>query len=114
MAWVPGRAARRRHEPGLMNKMEREYAALLELRKAAGEIAAYAFEPLKLRLADRTFYEIDFLVQLADGTLEAHEVKGHWEDDARVKYKVAQELHPWLTFRAVRKAKGAWIIEPPE
>lgn len=98
-----------------MNKLEEAYAAYLEILRAGGQIAAYAFEPLKLRLADRTWYSIDFLVELADGSLEAHEVKGHWEDDARVKYKVAAELHPWLTFRAVRKqaraAGGGWIIE---
>jgi hypothetical protein len=29
---------------------------------------------------------------LADGQLQAHEVKGHWEDDARVKIKVAASL----------------------
>ena len=32
---------------------------------------------------------------LGDGTLECHEVKGHWEDDARVKIKCAAEKFPF-------------------
>ena len=37
---------------GRMNKTETAYAAQLELRKAAGEVAWWVFEGLKLRLAD--------------------------------------------------------------
>jgi hypothetical protein len=46
--------------------------------------------------------------------LECWEVKGHWEDDARVKIKVAAELFPFV-FRAFKpKAKrdgGGWSME---
>jgi hypothetical protein len=96
-----------------MNKLEAEYAgAILEPLRLAGEIVHYAFEPLKLRLADRTYYDFDFLVQPADGSLEAHEVKGFWEDDARVKWKMAAELHGYLRFYALTKEKGVWYAEP--
>lgn len=50
------------------------------------------------------------MVLRADGVFEVHEVKGHWEDDARVKIKVAAELYPFK-FIAVRKQKGAWLFE---
>ena len=100
---------------GEMNKTEAAYGAVLEQRKRIGEVAWYRFEGLKFRLADKTFYTPDFAVQLSDGSLEAHEVKGGvWEDDARVKIKVASEMYP-IRFVAVRKqAKkdgGGWELE---
>jgi hypothetical protein len=46
--------------------------------------------------------------------VEFHEVKGHWQDDARVKMKVAAAQHPY-TFIAVKaktkKSGGGWDIE---
>ena len=98
------------YKRGEMNKLEAAYAARLEGLKLAGEIADYRFECLKLRLADNTFYTPDFMVLRADGTFEMHEVKGFWEDDARVKIKVAAELYPFK-FIAARKQKGAWAFE---
>lgn len=98
------------HKSEEMNKLEAEYAARLEGLKLAGEIADYRFECLKLRLADNTFYAPDFMVLRPDGAFEIHEVKGHWEDDARVKIKVAAELYPFK-FIAARKQKGAWLFE---
>lgn len=98
------------HKGGEMNKLEREYAARLEALKAHGEIADYRFESVKLRLADRTFYTPDFMVLKPDGAFEMHEVKGFWEDDARVKIKTAAELFPFK-FIAARKGKGAWGFE---
>ena len=99
---------------GQMNKTEAEYAARLELLKSAGEIQWYSFEAMKFRLADNTFYTPDFIVLCADGKLEAHEVKGYWTDDARVKTKVAAEMHP-LQFIAAKKqskkAGGGWDFE---
>ncbi len=110
-----GRARLPRHEPGKMNRTERAYADYLERLRLAGMILRWAFEPMKLRLADRTFYEPDFLVQHTDDALELHEVKGRWEDDARVKIKVAARLHPWFEFRAVKKRPqrdgGGWEVE---
>ncbi len=99
-----------RHSPGVMNKLEAKYAAHLELRRRAGEIVYFAFESIKLKLADKTYLTPDFMVQLADNTLESHEVKGHWEDDARVKSKLAAKHHPFR-FICVTEEKGRWIYE---
>lgn len=96
-----------RLKPGQMNKTEAKYAALLELRKHAGEITWYKFEAINLRLADRTFYAVDFLVMLASGELEAHEVKGFFTDDALVKIKVAASIFPFR-FVAVKLVKKEW------
>jgi hypothetical protein len=97
-----------------MNKTEADYASHLELQKRAGVISEWAFQPEKLRLADRTFYEPDFRVIASDGTVEWHEVKGHWEDDARVKIKVAAELHPYRFIAVTARPKrigGGWERE---
>lgn len=96
--------------PGVMNKTEARYAERLETLRLAGEVLWYAFESVKLRLADRTHYTPDFIVMMADGTTEFHEVKGFWRDDARVKIKIAAELYPFR-FLAVRRVKGDWEFE---
>lgn len=106
----PASFALGRLKVGAMNQTESAYAQLLETRKRAGEVVWYRFEGLKLRLADATFYTPDFAVMLEDGTLECHEVKGHWTDDARVKIKVASEMYP-LRFIAIRRVKKTWEVE---
>jgi len=103
-----------RLKTGTMNKTEAAYAATLDQRRYAGEVAWFKFEGVKLRLADNTFYTPDFAVMLADGALEMHEVKGFWQDDARAKIKIAADLYP-IRFIAVQvKAKkdgGGWRFE---
>lgn len=85
-----------RHAPGTMNKTEAAYAAHLQTLVHAGEIVAYWFEPMKLRLATLTHYTPDFVVLHNDGMLEFAEVKGGMiEDDAMVKFKVAAETY-WM------------------
>lgn len=93
-----------------MNKLEASYASQLDLRKAAGEILWYAFETIKLRLANNTFLTVDFFVMTTDLELQAHEVKGFWEEDARVKIKVAADKYPFR-FIGVRKIKSEWVFE---
>lgn len=93
-----------------MNGTESKYASRLEILRRAGEIRSWAFEQVKIRLADKTFYTPDFLVVTNDGTIEFHETKGFWEDDARVKIKVAAEVFP-ARFLAARWIKGQWEIE---
>lgn len=50
-----------------------------------------------------------------DREVEFHEVKGRWEDDARVKIKVAQRQNPWLACRSAMKKRvkdgGGWQFE---
>lgn len=113
MSW-DGKArgrGRTAHSPGAMNKTEERYASVLEQRRLAGEISWWGFEPLKLRLAKATFYSPDFMVLDGDGLVEMHEVKGHWEDDARVKIKVAAERFPMFRFVAVSQVHGGWKYE---
>lgn len=106
-----------RHEAGVMNKTEAAYDQQLALRKHAGEIAWYAFEKVKLRLAKATFLTIDFMVLLADGSLECHEVKGrkgdrYWvEEDAKIKLKVAAEMFPFRFLVVWPRKGGGWCSE---
>ena len=105
---------RPRHEPGKMNGLEKKYAAYLDIRKVTGEILDWRFEPLKLKLAPATFYNPDFGVQMLDGSIELQEVKGgHWEDDARVKIKVAAAMFGWFRFVAAQWDKNIkdWKFE---
>ena len=97
-------------QPKGMNKTEARYAEHLEGLKLAEEILWWMFEGLKLRLADATFYTPDFFTMNSGRELEVREVKGHWEDDARVKIKVAARIFPFA-FIAVQWVNGAWREE---
>ena len=104
-----------RLKTGQKNKTEQAYE--LEVLKPAmqnGSISWYRFEGVKLRLADNTFYTPDYCVMRSDGTMEMHEVKGFWQDDARVKIKVAADMYPLKFIAVKRQAKkngGGWSIE---
>jgi hypothetical protein len=105
------------HERG-MNRVEQQYEQHLRERFMVGEIRWYLFEPIKLRLADNTYYTPDFLVVTNDLSLEAHEVKAEWktgkpgwEDDARVKIKVAAEHFPIRFIGVCRRRDGSWEFE---
>lgn len=109
--------AKGRLAPGQRNKTEAAYEAHLERLRQAGEILWYAFEGVKLRLADNTFITVDFAVMRADCSLEMHDVKGAkaiYTDDAKVKMKVAARFFPFV-FRVVfpRRVKdgGGWDVE---
>jgi hypothetical protein len=93
-----------------MNKTEQAYADRLEILRRAGEVLSFRFEAIKLRLAKNTFYTPDFLV-VTPSQIEFHEVKGFWQDDARVKIKVAADQYPEFAFIAVQKSKDGWKVE---
>lgn len=103
-----------RLKTGQMNKTEALYAAHLNTLSFSGEVAWYKFEGMKFRLADNTFYTPDFCVMLTDGTVELHEVKGFWQDDAKVKIKVAADMYPFRFIAVKVQAKkhgGGFSIE---
>jgi hypothetical protein len=109
-----GRFALGRLKTGEMNKTEAKYDQHLWQRFQAGEILWHKFEAVKLRLADNTFYTCDFAVLLADCTLELHEVKGFWQDDAKVKIKVAASLYPFRFIAVKARAQkngGGYDVE---
>lgn len=100
------------HKAGQMNKREGMYANFLQLRKQTGEIREWRFEAVRLTLAPKTTLLPDFDVVMPDWSIELHEVKGFWEDDARVKIKVAQVMFPEYRFVAVTLDKEVgWKFE---
>lgn len=101
---------------GHMNDTEKAYAEFLEQRKIAGEIVSYKFHPMRVRLADNTYYEVDFIVVKADMVLEIHEVKGGFTSDkGQLKIKLCAESLPYFgMFKATKqtkKAGGGFLIE---
>lgn len=91
-----------------MNKTERAYSNYLEFQKKMGEVLWYEFEPMNLRLADKCFYKVDFLVLTKEMLLEVHEIKGFMTDDSLVKFKAAGEKFPFK-FRMIMLEKGQWV-----
>lgn len=104
---------RMRHVTGQMNKTEAAYYAHLQ---AQGH-AWVEFEAITLKLADGCRYTPDFAVMRQDGVIELHEVKGSkaiFQDDAKVKIKLAAKLFPFvfkLAFPIPIKHGGGWTIE---
>jgi hypothetical protein len=102
-----------------MNKLEAEYAAHLEDRRKAGEIAEYRFESVKI-LASRpkegrdAWLTPDFAVwTLPDMELEYHDCKGFLEEDALQKLKAVSEKYPHRILIAKKRAKrdgGGWEL----
>jgi hypothetical protein len=106
--------ARGRHKPGVMNKTEAAYAAHLESERLCGEVEWFVFEAVTFKLAADTRYTPDFLVMMPMGFLECHEVKGFWQDDAKVKIKVAAAKFPFRFVAIKARAKkdgGGWSVE---
>ncbi len=104
---VPVRVKGKRAE---MNRTEDYYSKHLYMLTLSGDILNYYFEAVKLRLADRTWYIPDFMVITRQG-IEFHEIKGFWRDDAKVKFKVAKEMHRWAQFKVVKRIHNAWVVQ---
>ena len=123
VATVPAKTAKQRMQAkgrlpkGVMNATETKYATYLDELKLIGEVVWWRFEPVKLLLAPLTTLTPDFMVQLADGAVELHDVKGAkaiYEDDAKVKMKVAAKEYPFVfrvVFPKAKKDGGGWLIE---
>lgn len=108
-----GATAKGRKKPGSMNKTEEAYFRYL---KSRDDVDVIEFEKTAFRLAERCSYTPDFMVMLKDGEVQFHEVKGSkaiFQDDAKVKIKVAAGMVPFRFFVAIpaKGKKGEWDIE---
>ena len=91
---------------------ERRYAQVLELRKYAGEIVDWYYEPIRLFLAPRTTLTVDFLVVMRGKNLALHEVKAAWyKEDGWVKLKMAARLYPCFTFVLCQWKERGWYYQ---
>lgn len=91
------------------SKLEERYHAHLLAQVKQGRIDRVDYEPVRLRLAEGCWYTPDFRV-IRDGKTEFHETKGFMREAARVRLRVAAELHPY-TFYLVRADGAGWRIE---
>ena len=106
--------ALKRHLPGEMNKTEAAYARHLEARAKDGEVMQWWFESAKLRVGHNCHYTPDFMVVLADGEIEFHEVKGAraiFQDDAKVKIRACANKYAFRFLVAFPRKGGGWDIE---
>ncbi len=102
-------------EPGDgMNKTER---AFYDMVMISSEVFRVLREPLKFRLAGRTWYTPDFAVWPRfpcvehDVRLTFVEVKGFMRDDASVKLKLAADLFSCWRWLLVRRAgRHEWSV----
>lgn len=128
--FTPRAKGRVRPQEG-MNKLETAYAEHLDRRKSIGQVAWRSeHEALKLRLADNTYYIIDFLVLRPDGLLEIHDTKGTTKRAVtkggvevgkvetyfcppknKQKLKLVAELFPLVVKVIWRNRAGEWIEE---
>lgn len=107
------RATRGRAKPtgGYRSKLERDYALNLDARLRIGELAWWAYEPMRFKLGEGAWFTPDFILMRADGGLEAHETKGHMREAANVRLKVAASLYPWLPIFVVYRLAGGFRWE---
>lgn len=100
---------------GLMNKTEARYAAMLEEMKDQGEIVAWWFEPMSLRLTSPpegrgVRYTPDFMLLYPDGETVIVDVKGDGinNDASMVRTKAAAERYFLWHFWFVTWSNGKW------
>jgi hypothetical protein len=109
------RGGRARHTPGVMNDLEKRFSEYLELHKKLKGSELFGchveFEAMRFRLGYKCFYTPDFVVYSPGIGLRVYEVKGFWEDDARVKIKTVAARYRWIKFIAVTEYAGAWRFE---
>lgn len=91
-----------------MNRWEERYTTVLRACKGAGTVVDWRYEGLTLKLGHDCRYTPDFLVVMADGTLELHEIKGFRRDDSMVKIRAAATAFPWFRFVLVEQRTGVW------
>ncbi len=102
-----GRRQSAKNELG-QNKTEARYDGHLAEREQQGRVLDHAFEPFKWKLADRTWFRIDFAVWLPDGLLVAVDVKGWLEDDAAVKAKWFAHEYKCVPLYLASYERGSW------
>lgn len=111
---LPQTAKRFRSQPtpGVMNKTEARYASYLEQLRHLGTVVDWLYEPVSIKLAINTHYKPDFIVILADGSMEVIDVKGsnkNIQDDSLAKIKIVADLWWFAVVKIVMPSKnGGW------
>ena len=109
---------------GQMNQTETQYSVLLDGLLRAGQIQAWRYEAITLKLAEGCRFTPDFLVARDGHPVSLHEVKRRWKNtkqrgpnftgDARPKLLTAARLFPEFDFFLAWLDNGKWTIEAIE
>ena len=94
---------------------ERLYNAYLQGQLSSGIITWFWYHPFRivLQAKPRIQYEPDFLVLLPGGDYEVHEVKGHFREKDKIRFKLAVAKFPQWKFYIVQREEGAWNLTQP-
>jgi len=93
-----------------INETERRYANRLEADRLRGLIVRWDYEPETMKLAHDTRYTPDYRAVLSSGHIEFHECKGGFiREDAKIKFKIAACVQPYIFRMCIYKRKQ-WDI----
>ena len=99
----------------MRSKWERNYSAYLDWLKDIGEIQDWAYEPDEFEFPIKRgtrFYKPDFkITNNNDGSIEYHEVKGHWTQKATTQVKRFRKYYPELKLVIIGKDEYKAIAE---
>jgi hypothetical protein len=87
------------------SKKEADYAMELDWLKKAGQIKTITPQfkiSLDVNSVHIANYYMDFKVELPDGRIEMHEVKGMETDTWRMKWRLAKALYPEWNFVLIK------------
>lgn len=98
-----------RLKDGALNKTEQAFAALLDQWKHEGKVLWWKAHAFNIRLADNTYYRIDFIALTSANELVIYETKGGYTSDkGQMKIKLAAEALPVMRiFKATKQDKKA-------
>lgn len=108
LAVVAAEAKPRKVKPKFDSAWEEEYFSILQQQLGCGDIQAFWYHPFTLRLHAGISYTPDFMVQSGPQTL-IDEVKGHWREKDRLRYKLAVATFPFWKFSEVVKLGGVFV-----
>ena len=96
--------------PKEADKWNYAYAKLLEIRRQAGEIIHWWYEPFSIWLPGGVRFKPDYMVWEANNTITIVEVKGWSKNlrDGKARYKIAASLFPCWTWKMVTKKSNQW------
>lgn len=96
------------------SKLEASYELYLSALKHAGEIQAFWYHPLTLKLPGGVRYTPDFMVWPNEGKVQIHECKGSLKmknaRDGITRLKISAGSFVCFDFKLVYQKKGQWEI----
>lgn len=96
-------------DPRFDSAWEAQYHARLTAMQEAGEIACFWWKGMRFAIGGGQYYKPEAVVQLPNGELEVHEVKGYRREAGMIRFRTAASIYPFV-FKLIGKKKSEWII----